>query len=194
MRGRYDAELPPFIYIVWHPGRPFILGISQQFPNVVVLNAVVCRNTQMSTKERKRKSAKDRKRAQRGAKERKRALPRKIPNNSQMETGLSGNSRNKIHSLRLEQCLLTASLRSVAVRTNFPTTHQAEAQPPRGCCGRPMSTPVDTPCWHANQANMIMWRGLTEGTSAINLNKSWRLVFTTTGVDTSGRSTGKKQY
>ena len=56
-----------------------------QFPNAVVLNVIVCRNTQLSAKERKcaqkgakerkRKSAKERKGAQKGAQERKRALP-----------------------------------------------------------------------------------------------------------------------
>ena len=45
-----------------------------EFPNAVVLNAVVRR---MSAKERKRKSAKERKRAQKGGKKRKRALMRK---------------------------------------------------------------------------------------------------------------------
>ena len=38
-----------------------------KFPNAVVLNAVVRRNTQMSAKERKRKFAKERKRANAGA-------------------------------------------------------------------------------------------------------------------------------
>ena len=51
------------------------------FPNAVVLNAVGRRNTQMSAKERKRKSAKEHKRAQKGAKERKKALLRKNANN-----------------------------------------------------------------------------------------------------------------
>ena len=54
-----------------------IMGVALEFPNAVVLNAVVRRNThanerkitQMCAKERKRKSAK---RAQKGAKERKR--------------------------------------------------------------------------------------------------------------------------
>ena len=57
-----------------------------EIPNKVVPNAVGCRNTQMSTKERKRKSAKERKerkkakrkRAQKSAKERFRV---KIANN-----------------------------------------------------------------------------------------------------------------
>ena len=51
--------------------------IPLRFPNAVVLNAVGRRNTQMSAKERKCKSAKQRKRAQKGAKECKRMLPRK---------------------------------------------------------------------------------------------------------------------
>ena len=29
VRARHDAELPPFIYIVRHPGRPFILDVEQ---------------------------------------------------------------------------------------------------------------------------------------------------------------------
>ena len=63
---------------------PVALITHLQFPNAVVLNAVVRRNTQMSAKERKRKSAKEHKRAQKGAKERKRALLRK--NCKQMPT------------------------------------------------------------------------------------------------------------
>ena len=42
-----------------------------EFRNTVVLNAVVRRNTQMSVKNHRRKSARERKRAQKGAKERK---------------------------------------------------------------------------------------------------------------------------
>ena len=29
MRARYDAELPPFISIVRHPGRPVFLGVDR---------------------------------------------------------------------------------------------------------------------------------------------------------------------
>ena len=54
--------------------------------NAVVLNAVGRRNTQMSTKERKRKSAKERKGAQKGAKEHKRVLPRKKLHTTRFET------------------------------------------------------------------------------------------------------------
>ena len=52
-----------------------------EFPNAVVLNAVVCRNMQMHAKERKRaqkqKSAEERRRAQKSVEQRKRALVRK---------------------------------------------------------------------------------------------------------------------
>ena len=56
-----------------------------QFPNVVVLNAVRRRNTQMRANERKRAQTQVRKRAQKSAKGRKRGLPRKIANNQVWE-------------------------------------------------------------------------------------------------------------
>ena len=58
-----------------------------KFPNAVVLNAVVCRNTQMS---KKRAQTQVRKRAQKGAKER---FHVKIADN-QVETTRLGNSQN----------------------------------------------------------------------------------------------------
>ena len=73
-----------------------------QFPNVVVLNAVGRRNTQMSAKERKwaqkkriRKSAKERKRAHKGTKERQSALKRARLETTRFETTRYGNSQIK---------------------------------------------------------------------------------------------------
>ena len=68
------------------------LFFSYALKYVVVLNAVVCRNTQMSAKEM---SAKERirKRAQKGAKERKRALPCKKWQTTRFKTTRFGNSQ-----------------------------------------------------------------------------------------------------
>ena len=68
-----------FLGLLKHLQGTFPKGSATQplkLPKAIVLNVVACRNTQVSAKERKRKSAKERK-CQKGANERKRALPRK---------------------------------------------------------------------------------------------------------------------
>ena len=42
VQGRYDAELPPFISIVRHPGHPVILGKEKQRPSLLVCKQTLC--------------------------------------------------------------------------------------------------------------------------------------------------------